>query len=220
MIIDNDIDAWRAFPESRWMFNKLFVLTSLGVECGPLGTEDPKHFPIWVKPVVNVWGMGIGAKVYFSPEEVSYEPGMMWMKYLQGASTYSYDVEINEKNEIIRGYVAVGKNGPFYTSWHVDELDLEDEHIQEYVTRLGEIGKLPRFLNFEVMARQIIECHPRWSKEFIFHYGDVPFVQYIKWSKTLEQAPPEDYIDCRLDDTNLFLKKKRIGIKYQKKLKT
>lgn len=78
LIISDDITAWHEFPRSRWMLNKLYVQQKLRNECGPLGVNPPSY-PVWVKPVINLHGLGIGSRKVESSHSMKYEPGMMWM---------------------------------------------------------------------------------------------------------------------------------------------
>jgi hypothetical protein len=52
-ITTEDSDAWQWYPAHRWVYNKLAVAHSQGLEAGPHGTRPPR-FPIFSKPIVNL----------------------------------------------------------------------------------------------------------------------------------------------------------------------
>ena len=59
-VID-DYHAWEAYPQYRWVFNKLELSLRLGYHAGPAGI--PVKHTGWyiVRPIYNPYGMGIGA---------------------------------------------------------------------------------------------------------------------------------------------------------------
>ena len=84
-ITTEDSDAWQWYPAHRWVYDKLAIAQSQGIEAGPHGTKPPR-FPIFSKPIVNLKGMGIGSRVLRS--QADYEahaaPGHFWMRLLEG----------------------------------------------------------------------------------------------------------------------------------------
>src|SRR4029077_7228131 len=83
-ITTEDSDAWQWYPAHRWVYDKLAIAQSQGIEAGPHGTKPPR-FPIFSKPIVNLKGMGIGSRVLRS--QADYEahaaPGHFWMRLLE-----------------------------------------------------------------------------------------------------------------------------------------
>ena len=71
-MINEDYQAWIAYPEYRWIFNKLEIALKLGYQAGPACVPLPPvpyHFKAVVRPIYNLYGMGVGAKVHtFIPE--------------------------------------------------------------------------------------------------------------------------------------------------------
>ena len=57
-----DSDAYRLFPRHRWIYNKLLVAESQGLDAGPHGLP-PERFPVFSKPIYNLRGMGIESRV-------------------------------------------------------------------------------------------------------------------------------------------------------------
>lgn len=211
-IITDDITAWDLFPRSRWMLNKLYVQEALNNPCGPLGI-DPPQYPVWVKPVINLYGLGIGAKKVDSSDMMDYAPGMMWMPYYTG-DHISYDIKY-EHDEIVEVYSAQGFNGPHFTEWNVSKIE-PDHKLKFLVYKLSCIGELPKYFNIETIDNNLIECHPRWSEDFVPYYDKCPFTQQILWSEDLHHTIPQNWIDCRDDSSNIVIGDlKRIAYTYK-----
>src|SRR2546429_411608 len=87
-------DMERLFPAHRWIYNKLLVCETQGLEHGPHGIP-PSRFPVFSKPIYNLRGMGVGGKVLRSREEYDREqaPGHLWMPVL-GGEHVSSDVAV------------------------------------------------------------------------------------------------------------------------------
>src|SRR5205807_5525371 len=80
-----DSDAWLWYPAQRWIYNKLAIALSQGLDAGPHGTMAPR-FPIFSKPIINLKGMGVGSGVLHSQADYDkhYAPGHFWMTLLEG----------------------------------------------------------------------------------------------------------------------------------------
>ena len=80
-----DSDAWQWYPAQRWIYNKLAVALSQGLDAGPHGTIPPR-FPIFSKPIINLKGMGVGSRALFSQADYDehYAAGHFWMTLLEG----------------------------------------------------------------------------------------------------------------------------------------
>ena len=65
--IDEDYQAWEEYPQHSWVFNKLEVALKLGYKAGPACVPLPKTsntlFKAIIRPIYNLYGMGISAKV-------------------------------------------------------------------------------------------------------------------------------------------------------------
>lgn len=197
-IIKDDITAWDKLPRSRWMLDKLYVQQRMGNLCGPLGV-DPPTYPICVKPVINVHGLGIGAKKIEKPDAIEYIPGMMWMPFYSGVHM-SYDIKY-EDDEIVEVYAAKGLNGPYFTEWQVEKIE-PDNRLKFLVYKLSICGELPTYFNIETIDGNLIECHPRWGGALSDYYDQCPFSMMILWTKDYNQEIPEGWIDYRYDDSN------------------
>ena len=62
LISTEDSDSWTWYPTHRWVYDKVAVALSQGLEAAPHGVE-PKGFPVFSKPITNLKGMGVGSRV-------------------------------------------------------------------------------------------------------------------------------------------------------------
>src|SRR5262249_9566430 len=81
----DDPDSWRWYPAHRWVYDKIPVALSQGLDAGPHGVKPPR-FPVFSKPIVNLKGMGAGSRVLVDAAdyEAHAAPGHMWMTQLHG----------------------------------------------------------------------------------------------------------------------------------------
>src|SRR5205809_7925892 len=75
-----DSDAWLWYPDHRWVYDKIAVALSQGLDAGPHGGVPPR-VPVFSKPIINLKGMGAGSRVIATAAQYaqSFTPGHMWM---------------------------------------------------------------------------------------------------------------------------------------------
>ncbi len=80
-----DIQAWRAYPEERWVYNKAEVARLQGLSCGMMPMA-PTEYPVVLKPVINLYGMGWQAFVLRDKNDFAKHWGHtgMWMPFVHG----------------------------------------------------------------------------------------------------------------------------------------
>ena len=85
MIPTEDCDAWTWYPRANWIYDKLRIAQSQGLDCGPHGIT-PQRFPVFSKPIYNMKGMGVGSGALHSiaEYEARYAPGHFWTELLTG----------------------------------------------------------------------------------------------------------------------------------------
>ena len=104
---DEDIAAWFKYPHYRKWFNKLYVAERFSYSCGPAGIPVPESGEYIVRPIVNLAGMGIGARVmYLEVDEVSEKipAGYFWCEYFQGRHLSVDFVKENGKWQQLNAY--------------------------------------------------------------------------------------------------------------------
>ena len=92
-MIDDDVQAWRSYPQYRWVFNKLDIALRCGYDAGPACVPIQKKGFYIIRPIYNLFGQGIGAKKQFLDPKLHTEemilhqhvsPGYFWCEYLEG----------------------------------------------------------------------------------------------------------------------------------------
>lgn len=194
-IATTDDGAWEHFPKHRWVYNKLEVALSQNILCAPIGVE-PKAYPIFMKPITNLYGAGLGSGLISSTEEYQQKKhlsGYFWMEFLQGEHLSHDVVVINGDpafNIVFRGE-KLGQG--MFDYWETIQAAASTE---KYVTSW--IKKyLPDYsgsVNVETVGGKIIECHLRMGD--IDRLGNATLLQNIvdvyagkEWSFN-EKIPP------------------------------
>ena len=147
---------------------KLMLCQSFGIEAYPHG-KIPERFPIFSKPICNMWGMGIGAEVLDSWDcRYNYKAGYMWMPVLKGVQC-STDIAILNGEPVWHYSMEAIKddNGSFlafrqHMSYDIDKLK---PWLDEYMSDFTGI------VNIECIGGVPIEVHLRMSAEFMDLYG-------------------------------------------------
>src|ERR1700754_4388852 len=68
LIPTEDSDAWIWNPRHRWVYDKLAVALSQGLDAAPHGVKPPA-LPVFSKPIYNMKGMGVGSRAIASQVE-------------------------------------------------------------------------------------------------------------------------------------------------------
>jgi hypothetical protein len=167
-----DSDAWQWYPAQRWIYNKLAVALSQGLDAGPHGTPPPR-FPVFSKPIVNLKGMGVGSRVLKSQADYDahYAPGHLWMTLLEGRHVSS-DVAVVEGAPRWWRHVT-GKpagEGTFdYWIVHAEpDAGIEDRGGAWIMKNLPSYTGM---LNLETIGGTIIEAHLRFADQWPDLYG-------------------------------------------------
>jgi hypothetical protein len=168
-----DSDAWNWNPTHRWVYDKLAVALSQGLDAGPHGTAPPRY-PVFSKPIINLKGMGVDSRALNSPAEYDkyYTAGHMWMTLLRGRHVSSDVAVVNGEPRWWRH--VTGKpagEGTFDYWWVHAEPDPEIE------TKCGEwlrvhLAGYTGMLNLETIGGTIIEAHLRFADQWPDLYGD------------------------------------------------
>jgi hypothetical protein len=167
-----DPDAYLWYPAQRWLYDKLRVAASQGLECAPHGVRPPR-FPVFSKPITNLQGMGVGSRVLENLEQYRRHltPGHFWMTLLEGEHV-STDVAVQRGAarwwRHCRGFPAAP--GAF-DHWKI-EADMRpalESYLAQWVAT-----HLPTYtgmLNLETIGGRIIEAHLRLADQWPDLYG-------------------------------------------------
>lgn len=164
----DEIAAWDAHPDRRWVHNKLDICRTQGIECGPHGTVPPR-FPVFSKPIYNLRGMGTGGRIVRSPAEyrAAIQPGHFWMRLLRGAHV-STDVALERgRPRWWRHTTGTPAPGGTFDRWtvHAARRPALERALARWLRR--HLAGFTGIVNFETIGGAIVECHLRMSDQWI-----------------------------------------------------
>ena len=168
----DDSDAYRLYPKQRWVYNKLTVAESQGMNCGLHGMEPPSY-PVFSKPVYNMRGMGTGSRLLRSGKEYARynRPGHFWMPSLQGEHV-STDVAVVDGEPRWWRHV-MGKalaQGTFdYWLIYAESRPAIEAYAGQWLRE--HLADYTGMVNLETIGERIIEMHLRFADQWPDLYG-------------------------------------------------
>jgi hypothetical protein len=167
-----DADAWLWYPAERWVYDKIAIAQSQGLDAGPHGVPPPR-FPVFSKPMVNLKGMGVGSRVFDAAADykANLTAGHMWTTLLQGRHISS-DVAVVAGVPRWWRHVtgAPGGEGTFdFWMVHAAKDPVIEDYCGTWIKR-----HLPGYtgiLNIESIGGRMIEVHLRMSDQWPDLYG-------------------------------------------------
>jgi len=163
-----DSDAWNKYPQHRWLFNKLELSLKLGYNAGPAGVSVPSDGDYIVRPIMNLSGMGVGARrvQLERGDSNTVKPGEFWCEYFHGPNV-SIDYEWQQMDDfrILRPVFAAQG---YRTSSELYRFNawkrIEPPHWQlpSWISKLDDVPRI----NIEFIHDQIIEIHLRPGVDF------------------------------------------------------
>ena len=178
-----DVEAYELYPDFNWVYDKTEICDSQNIVCAPTPV-CPAIYPVFVKPITNLWGMGAGAHPVHSLSEMkeTFQPGCFWMPYYEGHQ-YSTDCVII-KGEL--QWVCHTEAFPFtnipgtFDYWEIEPHDILEVCILIIDWVRTHIPKYTGMLNIETIGDKIIEVHLRMSPQFIDLYPDDFLLAVVK----------------------------------------
>jgi hypothetical protein len=169
-----DSDAWNWNPAHRWVYDKLAVALSQGLDAAPHGTAPPRY-PVFSKPIVNLKGMGVDSRALNSAADYDkyYTAGHMWMTLLRGRHVSSDIAVVDGEPRWWRHVTGKPAGEGTFDYWRVHaEPDAEIE------TKCGKwvrthLAGYTGMLNLETIGGIIIEVHLRFADQWPDLYGNV-----------------------------------------------
>jgi hypothetical protein len=182
---EEDFESWNLYKktEHRWVFNKLEVALHQGLHAGPAATA-PEHSGKYImRPIYNIYGMGIGAKAFTYDKNLDYDsfinhsvvpPGYFWCQFVKGNHlSIDYNQDVNgfwHTRSVWQGRHENKDNFTRFASW----TRLDNVSAPEW----NKLPMAPSFLydpevtafNIEMIGKHIIEIHLR--------LGNDPFDEY------------------------------------------
>lgn len=159
-----DRDAYIRYPDNNWVYNKLLLSERLGYNAGPGGVSVPHNGDYVVRPIMNLSGMGVGARCMHLEKNdcSSVPPGYFWCEYLYGSHTtidYEWAYETLTPVFAANGYRTSVELYRF-SAWK--KIAPPQFALPKWI---NELGNVPR-INIEFINDKIIEIHLRSGVDF------------------------------------------------------
>ena len=160
--MNQDQQAYAAYPHHRKWFNKLWLSEALGYNCGPAGIAPAEYGVYVVRPIYNLSGMGVGAerKVIKQGDVTRVPPGYFWCEYFPGKH-YSATYEFVQGTKIpywkpIACWEGIShpRNLQRFREWK------RSDYIPEVPRLINQLSDVP-IINIEFKGNQVIEVHLR-----------------------------------------------------------
>lgn len=197
----SDRQAWESCDtEDLWVFDKLIVAKKCGHICGPKYVDVPRPDTYMVRPIMNLYGMGLGARfVHLENQTDSLNNGEFWCEVFEGRHI-SIDYVDGEQVLAVEGVRDIGQPIQRFARWFTvdDKVELPDF--------LKPLAIKYKTLNIEMIGGKIIEVHLRRNPEF--RWGNALM---IPWWKD-KDIPKECYNMQVIKDDPTESDDDRIGI--------
>jgi hypothetical protein len=168
-----DADAWNWYPRHRWVYDKLKIADSQGLDCGPHGVA-PRAYPVFSKPATNLKGMGVGSRVIANAREMDehYTPGHFWMTLLDGEHVSTDCAVVDGKPCWWRHATGVPFEHGMFDYWtvHAAGRPALERYLGDWLT--AHMRGYTGMLNFETIGGRIIEVHLRFADQWPDLYGE------------------------------------------------
>jgi hypothetical protein len=171
-ISTEDADSWEWYPAYRWIYDKLAVALSQGLDGAPHGVM-PRAFPVFSKPIMNLRGMGTGSRVINSAAEykAALTPGHFWCTLLTGRHVSTDAALVDGEPRWWRHATGATTEGGTFDHWHIHA-----EAMPEVETWCGtwarkHLAGYTGMVNFETIGGRIIEAHLRFADQWPDLYG-------------------------------------------------
>jgi hypothetical protein len=198
-----DAEAWQRYPLQRWLYGRLQLSQALGYECGPAGTLPPRSGTWFVKPIINLNGMGVGAyaQYYDGGPIFPVRPGSFWMPHYTGrhlsidltrtSSGWDFDLTVE----------CIYRNNRPYEWRKVDAPEVFDLSLINAADVIS--------LNIELIGNHVIEVHLRRNYDF----DAMPDASSIFPVWEGDPVPADMVADP--EDADGFLVPRRLGFVYR-----
>lgn len=169
----DDEHAYELFPEHRWIYNKLLVCDTQGLEGAPHGIPPPS-FPVFSKPIYNMHGMGVGSRVFATQAEMdaNMQAGHMWMALAEGEHVSSDVVVIGGEPQWWRHCIGKALADGVFDYWTMlaEERPAIEDYCGEWLHR--NLKGYSGAVNIETIGGKIIEVHLRFADQWPDLYGE------------------------------------------------
>ena len=172
VIPTDDELAYQRYPRHRWLYNKLLICETQGLNNAPHDIMPPE-FPVFSKPIYNMRGMGCGGKIIESPEQfrAALQPGHMWMPLLLGEHVSSDAAVIDGEPVWWRHTIGKTLEQGMFDHWIIlgESRPQIEEYCGDWLRR--HLKGYTGCVNFETIGGKIIEAHLRFADQWPDLYG-------------------------------------------------
>ncbi|KAF9177892.1 hypothetical protein BGZ51_008296 [Haplosporangium sp. Z 767] len=167
-----DWHAWPLFPNHSWIYDKLAVAVSQGLDAAPHGVIPP-YYPVFSKPIINLRNMGAGSLVI--PDEAAYraslQPGHFWSTLLTGRHVSTDAAILNGEIVWSRHTTGIALDEGTFEHWHIHKETMPE--LEEYLGTWAHkhLAGYTGMANFETIGGKIIEVHLRFADQWPDLYG-------------------------------------------------
>lgn len=190
-----DSQAWvKTDPDDLWVYDKLILSRKLGYICGPADVQVPHSGEYIVRPITNMLGMSLGARVKWITKETFYlEPGTFWCEVFKGRHL-TYDFIDGEQAVCYEGFLEKSSLGKFLKWTKTTDVAVVPNFVIELSKKYGHI-------NVECKGNKIIELHLRPNPDWIKHNASelIPV-----WEDTVNPGVGYKYVEDKDENRRGF----------------
>jgi hypothetical protein len=172
VIPTDDELAYQRYPQHRWIYNKLLICETQGLDNAPHDIM-PRQFPVFSKPIYNLRGMGCGGKMIESPEQfrVAAQPGHMWMSLLSGEHVSTDAAVIDGAAVWWRHTIGKTLEQGMFDHWVIlrESRPEIEAYCGDWLRR--HLKGYTGCVNMETIGAKIIEAHLRFADQWPDLYG-------------------------------------------------
>ena len=172
LISTEDADSWTWYPAQRWIYDKMAVALSQGLDAAPHGVMPPA-FPVFSKPITNLRGMGTGSQVIASESEykANLTAGHFWCTLLTGAHVSSDVALVDGQPRWWRHTTGATGMGGTFDHWHIHAGAMPEIETWCGGWSARHLRGYTGMANFETIGGRIIEAHLRFADQWPDLYG-------------------------------------------------
>lgn len=168
----DDTDAFNLYPEHRWVYDRLRLTASQGIECGAHDVEPPRY-PVFCKPAGDLKGTGAAGCVLLNERDYreNCAAGDFWMCFLTGEHLSS-DLAVVDGGVVwCRHTHGVSSGAGSFDHWVIEERPRPrlERFCRDWIRRNlpGHTG----VVNIRTIGGAIISVHLRAGDQWPDLYG-------------------------------------------------
>lgn len=159
-----DIDMWQNCRTShQWAFNKLQIAQRFDYKCGPAGVPVKRTARYVVRPIINLLGMGYGARIQKLRRGSTIEdPGFFWCELFEGPHLSVDYTSTGKATLVVQGFRKLGHPLYKWDRW----VKLSKHWAPPFPKQLEDLLYVYDRINIEFIGTKPIEVHLRGNPDF------------------------------------------------------